>query len=233
MRRTSLIAGRRMHIIARMAAMPSIGVTDVYAQVLVMDSAGIVPLYTAPEVLVTAPAGQLQTLGTVPIPPTAYDTSGPTVKLRCNILCSASATVGIDFVQLTPADDLCYRHLIQRGYSAPNNSIVVDDGIEGLAYLADERRQLSAVHGPNPARARLSWPGPTHLRAARRRQRICSLDPVSQGLLPSPQGDAMTISVHLGDSDPLGGYIFGADPPTLGACAQVLEQGAARRLCGG
>lgn len=133
---TSLIAGRRMHILARIAAMPVIGSNNVYTQCLVMDSAGVTPLYTAPEVLVTSPAGYFQMLGTVPLPPTAYDTSGPTVKLRCNFYCTTSGTVGIDYIQLTPAEDKSYRHLIQRGYSAPNNSIIVDDGIEGLAYLS-------------------------------------------------------------------------------------------------
>jgi len=130
---TGKIAGRRVHLLARFAALP---LTGVWAQATVLDFAGVTPLYTAPEVLLTPAAGsRIHHLGTVPLPPTAYDTSGPTLKLRVNVTCAAAGTVGLDFVQLTPADDLCYRHIIQQGYGAPNGSTLVDDGIEGLVYL--------------------------------------------------------------------------------------------------
>lgn len=139
--RTALLAGRRVHVLARFAALPTN--VDVWAQTLVMDFAGVTPLFTAPEVLLRPTNSVIHNLGTVPLPPTAYDTSGPTLKLRVNILCASSATVGLDFVQLTPADDLCYRHLIQGGYSAPASSAVVDDGIEGLSHL-----QIGSVNYP-------------------------------------------------------------------------------------
>lgn len=133
--RSAKIAGRRVHILARFAVLPITGSPSVWAQCMVMDSVGITPLYTAPEVKLTAD-DFIQTLGTVPLPPTNYDTSGPTLVLRVNIVCASSTTVGLDYIQLTPADDLCYRHLIQRGYGVANGATIVDNGIEGLAYLS-------------------------------------------------------------------------------------------------
>lgn len=80
----------------------------------------------------------------MPLPPTSYDTSGPTLQ-SCRVTCTpaVSGTVGLDFIQLTPADDLCYRHIIQSGYGAPHGSVVVDNGIEGLVYL-----QIGGVNYP-------------------------------------------------------------------------------------
>lgn len=139
--RTSLLAGRRVHVLARFAALPL--TVDVWARVQVFDFAGIAPLYTGPEVLLKPAATFIHNLGAVPLPPTNYDTSGPTLKLRVTLTCASSTTVGLDYLQLTPADDLCYRHLIQQGYSAPNGATVVDDGVEGLSYL-----QISGVNYP-------------------------------------------------------------------------------------
>lgn len=131
---TSKIAGRRVHILAKFAALPLI---NVWARVTVLDFAGVSPLYNGPEVRLDPPtATKFYHLGTIPLPPTAYDTSGPTLKIRIDVTCESSSTVGLDFIQLTPADDLCYRQLIQSGYGAPSGSVLVDNGIEGLVYLA-------------------------------------------------------------------------------------------------
>ena len=139
--RSALVAGRRVHVLARFTSLPLN--VNVWAQTTVFDFAGITPLYSAPETLLRPTNALVHNLGTVPLPPTAYDTSGPTLKLRMDVACASAATVGLDYVQLTPSDDLCYRHLMQGGYAAPNGAAVVDDGIEGLSYL-----QMGGVNYP-------------------------------------------------------------------------------------
>jgi hypothetical protein len=48
---------------------------------------------------------------------------------------TAPVTINLDFLQLTPVDG--WRYIIPKGYGAPYNTRIVDDGIDGRIYVDD------------------------------------------------------------------------------------------------
>jgi len=91
----------------------------------------------APEVKLNT-QDYFQDLGTLPMPP-GYDSgSWADVSLLIEFRSTSSVSMTCDFLQLTFADDGCYRYLtsVAASWLTLNvNDIIVDDGIEDVAYV--------------------------------------------------------------------------------------------------
>lgn len=75
-------------------------------------------------------------LGAVPIPPGGYDTAGSDISLAITAFRPAgTATMHVDFVQMTPAGDGLFQQVSQVDFAASTGSAIVTDGIEGLSYF--------------------------------------------------------------------------------------------------
>ena len=74
-------------------------------------------------------------LGTFALPPGGWNTASSGVKLTISARASATGSATLDFVQLMPADN--FRYLSQFAYDIANGGAVVDDGIEGTAYVLE------------------------------------------------------------------------------------------------
>ena len=130
-------AGRYMRIMARFASyMPTS--PKIYARAELRDYYGLVTLARTPyEVALGPEDANIADLGLLPLPPGGYSSAWAQNTLALFFRCDISATISLDFLQLTPADELCYRHVEQRGMVVNASDWVVDDGIEGLQYLIE------------------------------------------------------------------------------------------------
>ncbi|MCB1715033.1 MAG: hypothetical protein KDK05_07850 [Candidatus Competibacteraceae bacterium] len=72
-------------------------------------------------------------LGILPIPPAVRGSTSLTVNLAFAIRSSASATVDLDFVQITPLDE--YRVIRPAAFSLTANQKIVDHGVDELTYV--------------------------------------------------------------------------------------------------
>lgn len=134
------MAGRWFRLLARFHFLSG----DAIVQARIMDSTGTRILYAGPEVQPNSGAlYHLYDLGALPFPPGGYSTGWGALKLslRFSTGVAGTSTADLDFLQLTPTDS--FRHLRMFTYPVPNNDLVVDDGIEGLAYVS-----LSAAPAP-------------------------------------------------------------------------------------
>jgi hypothetical protein len=134
------LAGRWFRLLARFHFLSG----DAIVQARIMDSTGTRILWAGPEVQPnTGALYHLYDLGALPFPPGGYSTSWGSLKLslRYSTGVAGTSTADLDFLQLTPTDS--FRHLRMLTYPVPNNDLVVDDGIEGLAYVS-----LSAAPTP-------------------------------------------------------------------------------------
>lgn len=129
-------AGRYMRILARF---PFYSETPrIYVRAAIRDYYGLVTLAEQPiETLLATNDSLIADLGLLPLPPGGYSTSWAKHVLYLSFRASSSATIHLDFLQLTPADEYCYRHIEQRGMTVAANDWLVDDGIEGLQYLIE------------------------------------------------------------------------------------------------
>lgn len=129
-------AGRHMRLLARIpfyAASPR-----VYVRAAVRDYYGITTLAEqATETLLNVNDDYIADLGLLPLPPGGYSTNWSQHVLYITFRAASSASIALDFIQLTPAEEYCYRHVEQRGGSVNANDWIVDDGIEGLQYLIE------------------------------------------------------------------------------------------------
>lgn len=122
--------GRTFRLLARLLGNPG---APIYATPMIKDNGGLIPLATGVEVKIDTSGFLLIDLGELPIPPGAVDaTSLAPLTLYLALRCDTSATLQLDYIQLTPTESL--RHLYQRGYGVANNDFVEDDGILGQAY---------------------------------------------------------------------------------------------------
>jgi hypothetical protein len=128
------IRGRYMRLLAKMDWLTG---GDVWVKPVLKDYYGLVTLYAGPEVKLSLLTDSLlQDLGVIPLP-VGGDSSWAQLRLSLEFRAGSSQTLDIDYVQLTPADPLCWRDIAQRGMEVQNNDYVVDDGIEGLTYLIE------------------------------------------------------------------------------------------------
>lgn len=138
----SATAGRYMRIMARFASYST--TPQVYARAEIRDFYGVVTLARTPdETALGAEDAHFVDLGLLPLPPGGYNNNWAKNTLALTFRAASSATVELDYLQITPADELCYRHIEQRGMTVASNDWVVDDGIEGLQYLIES----GANHG--------------------------------------------------------------------------------------
>lgn len=127
-------AGRQMHLLAAFQYFDDENIIRVRPEI--RDQYGLVTLARGADV-VLGDNFAIQDLGVLPLPPGGYGTGWANQTLVLNFYFAGTQTINLDFLQLTPADPLCYRQIGQRGMTVLNNSTVVDDGIEGLTYLSE------------------------------------------------------------------------------------------------
>lgn len=130
-------AGRYLRLMARFASYTPTS-PKIYARAEIRDYYGLVTLARTPyEVALGPEDGNIADLGLLPLPPGGYSSGWAQNTLALFFRCESAAAVELDFLQLTPADELCYRHIEQRGMSVAANDWIVDDGSEGLQYLIE------------------------------------------------------------------------------------------------
>lgn len=121
-------AGRFFRLLARFASVSG----AFYLRPIVRDVDGLIDLFVGDEVRITS-ATPIADLGAIPLPPSGGSASWAALTLLLQVRATASTTIGLDFIQLTPMDS--YAHIIQRGYSTPNNSTITIDSIDGAVYM--------------------------------------------------------------------------------------------------
>lgn len=124
--------GRDFRILMRLVTQPA---STIYVTACIYDKDGLIPLATGDEVKITASTNAIVDLGVLAIPPGGYNTTFGAVRLVLKLRTTGTPSVSIDYFQLTPTDS--FRKLYQLGYSAANNSYIIDDGIEGYTVLQE------------------------------------------------------------------------------------------------
>lgn len=129
----------------------------VYCTPSIWDFYNVVPLWVGNEVALQND-NYLLDLGVLPLPPGGYVSTYGDLKMRLTFRNpgAGAATIGFDFLQLLPSDPLCFRRLIQRSTNVGSNGYVVDDGIEGVAYLY-ESSAANPIYAPVGLPAHV-WP---------------------------------------------------------------------------
>jgi len=121
--------GRRLRILARITGVVSAG--SVYVQARIADSSGLNVLALGDEVLIDS-SQDLWDLGSLPFPPGGYHDGWGEHKLLIYFRATASATVLIDFLQVTPMDS--YRFIRMRSGAIADGDYFEDDGISGVTH---------------------------------------------------------------------------------------------------
>ncbi len=149
----------------------------------ILNSAAAYVIWQGEPVTVSAEYGSIVDLGLIPLPPGGYDASYGALAL--GLYCRGAMLSELDYLQLTPTDS--YRYVELLGASVANNGIIVDDGIEGRAYVT-----VSSVNYPiaSPRGAPLMlYPGVT--------QRIFFLHQTLSGGFPaSPIANTFSVRVY-------------------------------------
>lgn len=132
----SATAGRYLRLMARFVFYST--PPKIYVRAEIRDYYGLVTLARSPYETVLGPEdGNIVDLGLLPLPPGGYSNNWAQNTLALFFRAESAVTVRLDYLQITPADELCYRHIEQRGMVVAANDWVVDDGIEGLHYLIE------------------------------------------------------------------------------------------------
>lgn len=135
--------GRVFRLLARMF---SWGGAPVYVQPVLYETNGNLALATGDEVRLPSISGsQIIDLGELPLPPGGYQASWGGTVLKLLTRATGSASVNVDFIQLTPLD--AYQYIVQRGYSIANSGTITFDNIEEL-YHANGQSIYSPRSGP-------------------------------------------------------------------------------------
>lgn len=138
-------AGKRFKLLMRA---PGI-VGTFYVQPTLRDADGLTTLWAGDEVQLTGSSHKLVDLGrAMPLPPGGPGAWGA-MSLVLRVRSSASATIDVDYIQLTPTDS--YRHLIQRATDTAAGATVVDDSIRNLAYWQDDLANRYDVYAVDEA----------------------------------------------------------------------------------
>ncbi len=150
-------AGKRFRLLARFNGYTT-GTTAIKVKPVIMDDSGLITLDADEEVTLPSTQTDLIDLGVLPLPPGGYDPLGAAHVLALAMRSTlASATVNLDYIQLTPTDS--YRHLVMLGNQIANNDAVVDDGLEGQVYSLEGGAHHNIL---SPRGAPLMvWPGLT------------------------------------------------------------------------
>ncbi|MCE7982545.1 MAG: hypothetical protein DYG89_15245 [Caldilinea sp. CFX5] len=119
--------GRFFRLLARLATISG----SCYLRPVIRDSTGLVDLFVGDERLVSSEVAILD-LGALPLPPSLGAVSWGDLTLLLLVRSAVGVTVGVDFLQLTPADS--FVQVRQRGLSIPVNGVITIDGIEGAVH---------------------------------------------------------------------------------------------------
>lgn len=124
--------GRFFNLVARI---PTFATSPgVYCTAMIKDANNLVTLAMGKEMKLTLGSSYLQILGTLPLPPGGFNTAYAGQTLFLQFRTTAAETIEIDYIQLTPSEELCWRQVLAMDTGHVANSIFVDDGIEGLTY---------------------------------------------------------------------------------------------------
>lgn len=133
-----IFRGRYVRILARMWTFPS-AIREM--RLRVYDWSGLVARSPLQSVYSTAlGTSYFHDCGVVQLPPTEMsdDTEAwKDVVLELKIATSGSETMAVDYILLMPAEEGCYRHFVQEGYSIANGETVVDGGSPSQTYSDD------------------------------------------------------------------------------------------------
>lgn len=122
--------GRYFRLLARFADV----VGNCYIQPKLRDNTGLIDIWTGDEVYIDTDV-KIADLGSIPLPPSsAYGVSWSDMRLYLSMRSSASCTLDLDFIQLTPTDS--YAQFTQLGLTIPNSGVITVDGIEGAIHAA-------------------------------------------------------------------------------------------------
>lgn len=149
--------GKRFRMLARFNGYTT-GTTEIKVRPVIMDDSGLITLDSDEEVTLPSTQTDLVDLGVLPLPPGGYDPLGAAHVLGLAMRSTlASATVNLDYIQLTPLDS--YRHIVMLGNQIANGDAVVDDGMENQVYSLESGAHHYIL---SPRGAPLMvWPGLT------------------------------------------------------------------------
>lgn len=99
------------------------------------------PLYVGGEIYNNG--YKLLDMGTFPVPPTGRSASTSVVGIMLTVRSALAGSFTMDFFHLQPAFAL--RRLRQVGFTAVSGAVLVDDGMEGDAYLESSGQQYPIV----------------------------------------------------------------------------------------
>ena len=145
------MAGDYFRMIAGFTTAPS---ADAYAKLRVRWN-NQVTLVEGDEVYTGASGGlYMLDFGAFPIPPGGYS-SATLVSVRFSVRAAVAGSGTLDWIAMLPANN--FRKLRQVDYSTAAGASIVDDGIEGIAYVdvSGSRYPLVATYG-EPL---MVWPG--------------------------------------------------------------------------
>lgn len=153
-----IVRGRYVRVLARFWTFPS----AVRAmQLRVYDWSGLVARSPAQSVYSTAlGTSYFHDCGVVQLPPTEMsdDTEAwKDVVLELKITTSGSETMAVDYIMLMPAEEGCYRHFVQEGYSIASGEEVVDGGHPTQTYSYDGANRFEIYTAQSAPL--LIWPG--------------------------------------------------------------------------
>ncbi len=119
--------GRFFRLLGRLVSI----VGSCYLRPVIRDNTGLVDLFIGEERLVSSEVPILD-LGALPLPPSIGAVSWTDLTLLLLVQSAAGVTLGLDFLQLTPADS--FAHVKQRGLQIPTGGVITLDGIEGAVH---------------------------------------------------------------------------------------------------
>lgn len=170
------MAGDYFRFIAGFTTAPS---ADAYAKLRLRWN-NQVTLVEGDEVYTGASGGKyMLDMGAFPVPPGGYS-SATLVSVRFSVRAAVAGSGTLDWIAMLPANN--FRKLRQVDYSTAAGASIIDDGIEGIAYVdvSGSRYPLVATYGA-PLQV---WPG--------RINRIYALYDEASAYTP---GNDMTVSV--------------------------------------
>lgn len=153
-----IIRGRYVRVLAKMYTFPS-AVREMHLRVY--DWSGLIAR-TPDQTVWSNASGTIywQDCGAVQLPPTEMsdDTEAwKDVVLELKIKTSGSETMAVDFVMLMPAEEGCFRHIVQEGYGIAANEIVVDGGSPVQTYAYDGANRFEVYTAQSAPL--MVWPG--------------------------------------------------------------------------
>lgn len=123
--------GRWFRLLARFISWSG---TSIYVKPVLKDATGLVTLWEGDEVRLGTSGSYIVDLGAMPLPVGGYQVSWGAQVLSLIVRATGSATLNLDYIQLTPLDS--YRWIVQRGLTIANNGVITDDNIEGITHSA-------------------------------------------------------------------------------------------------